>query len=189
MSSRRFPGIELEDWRSRLMDAHPRLFADARPILVERAWILAGSGRPDVPDGWRRVVELACERLTAALRDDGGELAILGVDEKYGELRLDVACHGLSAAALAAVELAVDLAEFRSGHVCSECGEPGRRWSVGRWLTTWCDRHGRGEPLPRKPDDDVQVTTRWANGRSWRTARRYVPETDQFEPASLPHEG
>lgn len=190
MSSRRFPGVELEEWRSRLMDAHPRLFSDARPIFAGGAWLLAGTGRPDVPDGWRRVLELACARLDAAIRNEDGELSIVGAEEKHGGLRLNVVAASLSAEAQDAVELAVDLAEFRSVHVCALCGEPGGFWSDGGWLSVRCDRHGEGKPTARTKGHQMLVTTRWVDGKSYSTARRYLPDKDEFEavPATEPHD-
>jgi hypothetical protein len=191
VSSRRFPGVELTDWRSRVVDRFPRLFPDARPYRDADDWALSCSGYPDTPDGWRRIVERACERLDGAIAaEPDAEAVILNIKEKYGSLQLHVSTVGLSAQAQEAVALAVDLAEVRSFRVCAQCGEPGRLWSREGWLSTCCDQHGEGRPAAQEQDQDqdVEITTAFVDGKPVRTARRYLPDEDCFVPATIPNE-
>lgn len=189
MSSVRFPGVQLTEWRSRLVDAHERLFPDARPYRDGTGWALACAGWPDVGDGWRRILERACERLEQALASEpSAEAVIIEIKQKYGSLRLHVSTAGTSPDADAAVALAIDLAEARPEHVCETCGDPGRPWSRQGWLQTRCDRHGEGRPLPRGIGGDIQLITRFEDGRPIRSARRYLPDQDRFEPVPVPDE-
>lgn len=186
MRSRRFPAIDLTEWRSRLVDAHPGLFPDARPVAGADGPELGCAGWPSVPDGWRRIVERACARLAAAVGDGPGALIVSGMDEKWGTLRLDVSADGVTDATWEAATLAVDLAEARSAHVCSACGRPGRLWSNDGWLGAWCDEHGEGRPEAH--GDHVTVVARFEGGMLVRSARRYVVEEDRFVPAPVPEE-
>lgn len=189
MTSRRFPPVELTEWRSRLVDQHPRLFPDARPFRDSDGWALTCPGYPNIPDGWRRILERACERLDQAVAAEPlAEAVILDVKEKYGTMRLSVSSVGLSAKAQAAVALAVDLAEARSSHVCGHCGALGRLWSRGGWLATCCDQHGEGVPVEVESGQDVEVTTRFLDGQPVRTARRYVLAQDRFVHVPVPKE-
>jgi hypothetical protein len=189
VSSRRFPGVELSEWRSRLIDAHPRLFPDARPYETGEGTILSCSGWPFVPDGWRRVVEEACCAMDEAIASEPtGEVVIVEIKEKFGTLRISVSALELTTAAEDAVKLAVDLAEARSGHVCENCGERGRRWRNGGWLSTLCDRHGKGRPMRRSPYADVQIMTRFVGDQPVRTARRYLVDDHRFIDVPVPEE-
>jgi hypothetical protein len=186
--SRRFPGAVLTDWRSRLLDAHPRLFPDARPLIVADGHELVCSGRPAVGDGWRRILETACRRIEKAIAAELGEVALVDVKQKYGTLRCCISTVGLSDPAQLAVELAIDLAEARSAHVCEACGESGRLWNGRGWYHTACDDHGEGSPVTRSRDSDVEVSTRFVEGRPVRSARRYVPDRDCFVAVAVPAE-
>ena len=188
MSSDSLDGLVLTEWRSRLIARHPELFPDAKPVQNEDGWKLSAAGWPAVPDGWRRVVERACERLGQAVMSKTGIITIGDVREKYGQLRIDIATLDLSADTQAAVERAVDLAEAASAHTCSRCGERGRAWSDGGWLDTLCDLHGIGAPVPRRPGDDIEVIGSWQDGRMVKAARRYLPDENRFVPAPFPGE-
>ena len=179
MSSARFPGFELTDWRSRLVDDHPRLFPDAKPMRDPAGDWIASPGLPSVEDGWRDVVERLCRRLDTVAALSAGSVAIFGIDEKYAELRIRVACEGATDEEVAEVELAVELAEARSGVTCGICGERGGSWDHRGWLIARCDRHGEGTPN-RDPQRSIQTTVRWKDDQIVRTARSYDWDRDTF---------
>lgn len=183
----RFPGLVVTDWRTRLVHDLPRLFPDARMIRTSRGPALSCSGWPDVPDGWRSVVETACRRLDAVVADEpGAELVALDMKEKYGTLRVTISGLGLGADAEELVTLAIDLAEARSAHVCDTCGRRGRLSVRGGWYATRCGEHAEGYEPVRARHDGLEVTTTFVDGEPLRSARRYDPITDKFVPAPLP---
>lgn len=185
--SGRFAGFVPQDWRARLVVAHPRLFSDARLVRTAQGPAVVCAGWPAVPDGWRHLVETACARLEAAIADaPGAELYISDVSEKWGQLRLSLSAIGLGPAPQEAVWLAVELATARSAHVCEVCGGPGRWSTCGDWLATRCAAHAQGYAPVRAPLPDLEVVTRYVDGRPVRTARRYDPVTDRFVPAAVP---
>lgn len=75
MSSRRFPGVELTDWRSRLVDRYERLFPDATPHVGPGGPCGYATGWPAVEVGWRDVVERLCRRLDAVTERSAGAVA------------------------------------------------------------------------------------------------------------------
>ncbi len=189
MTSRRFPGTELTEWRSRILDRHPRLFPDAEPIRTDDGWALSSAGWPAIPDGWRRVIEDLCRAIEQAVADEpAGEVVVYDMKEKYGSLQLHVSTAGLSGPAEDAVRLAVDLAEARSGHVCQVCGQTGRLWDNHGWFATLCDRHGEGRPVPDGSDAGIEVTTRIVAGGVMQTARRYDPDHHRFIAVPVPED-
>ena len=142
MSSQRFPGLEITEWRSRLLDEFPRLFPDARPIRTRDGDALVAAGAPVVEDGWRALIEELCRRLDEiAAATARGELALHGIDEKYGELRIDWSCLDLSDEQHAAIQRVVDNIEQRSRRICGICGCPGVVTERAGWLSARCERH------------------------------------------------
>ncbi len=183
----RFPGLIIGDWRTRVVHDHPRLFPDARLVHVGDGLGLSSSGWPEVPDGWRSIVETACRRFEKAVADEpDAELSVLDMKEKYGTLRLGVSTIHLGAVAYEAVTLAVDLAEARSAYVCDTCGRRGRFSRRGGWYATRCEEHSDGFEPVRGRDPDLHITTRFVEGDTVRTARRYDPVADSFVPAAVP---
>jgi hypothetical protein len=183
----RFSSIALAGWRDRLLARHPRLFPDARLFDGPDGPTLSASGWPAVPDGWRAVVETACRRLNDAIAaDPTAELVVLDIGEKWGELRIDVSSIGLNDAPREAVQLAVDLAEARSAHVCELCGGPGRLVTRNRWLATRCEADAQDHVPVRAEDRDLQIITKFVDGKPVRRARRYDVAADSFAPAALP---
>ena len=183
----RFPGLVVADWRTRLVHDHRRLFPNARVHEASAGPALASVGWPNVPDGWRDLVETACRRLESAVAaEPDAELVVLDMKEKYGGLRLDIGAMNLGDEARDAVRLAVDLAEARSTHVCDVCGRLGRLWERGGWYATRCEEHSEGHEPVRSRYRDIELSVRIVDGKVVRTARRYVVETDTFEPFPLP---
>lgn len=182
-----FPGVVADDWRTRLVLDHPALFSDARVVPGPDGPMLSCMGWPNVPDGWRRILAVACARLDAAVGGrPGADVIVQGIKEKYGGLRIDVSTFGLDAEASEAVGLAVDLAEARSEYVCDMCGEPGRLRVDRGWYSTRCDEHADGATVVRRADHGIQIVTRYADGQMSRAARRYLPDRDAFVDVPLP---
>jgi hypothetical protein len=177
----RYPGLVLADWRTRLLHDHSALFPDLRVVATEQGPALASAGWPSVGDGWRRLVERACARIAAVhVAEPAAEIAILAIEEKWGELRLNVSTLDLGERASTAVDLAVDLAEARSRHVCEVCGTPGRLSVRNRWYATVCAAHADGYLPVRGRNIDLQVTTIIVDDRPVRMARRYDVRSDSF---------
>jgi hypothetical protein len=184
--SARFPGLVIRDWQTRLVNDHPRVFPDARLVQTLDGPALACSGWPDVPEGWRTIVETVCRRLEQAVAaEPEAELAVLDIKQKWGGLRLLVASTTVGAEAHDAITLAVDLAEARSICVCEQCGRPGRLAEQSGWYATRCEEHSEGFAPVRARDPNLQVTTRFVDGQPVQTARRYVGTTDSFVAVSV----
>ena len=179
MSSRRFPGLELTEWRSRVVDDHPVLFPDAKPIRERDFDMLSTTGWPTVEDGWREIVETLCRRLDSVVERTTGRLALTGLDEKYGEMRVDWICRGLSDEEHAEVESIVQRAEARSSHTCGICGARGGIWDHRGWLLARCSDHGEGVP-DTDPASSVRFSWVRRDGRLVRIARRYLYDRDAF---------
>lgn len=170
-------------WRRVLVDAHPDLFN------VEWLGETCTPGYPTVGDGWRELVEKAVCRIKAA--DVGRSVKITQVKEKYGTLRLYwMSTRGIDAATDAAIEEAVALAEARSECTCEKCGEEGRLYSAGSWLTTACPEHAHGELVPvQSGHENVHVVTTFEGDRERIVScRRYDRVSDSFidiDPSTL----
>lgn len=176
------------DWRDRLVHHHPRLFPDAHLIETLDGPSLASAGRPNIPEGWRSIAEILCERLSTAIVDEPeAEIALLDMKEKYGALRLTVGTLGLSEPASEAVGLALDLAEARSTRTCELCGEPGRLMQRAGWYATRCPEHAE-EFEALGSDAGVTILFRQVEGRLVRMTRRYDLAHDRFIDVPLPEE-
>jgi len=163
----------VRDWRADLVTAYPELF-DPTPGDPPTA-----QGWPYVDDGWRDLLERACVRIRAAIRDGGGSFKTVEIEEKYGTLRL-YWTGSLSSEAVARVEEAVDLAEARSAVTCEICGEPGLLRGNG-WMATRCAAHAEGRrPIETDPDDHIYVFERVVGKRREVLYRRYDRERDAF---------
>jgi len=106
-------------WRAQLVPSYPDLFHPAGDPLAAEGW-------PAVDDGWRELLERACARIRAAVRDDGGSFRATQIKEKYGSLRFYWSGR-LSPEARTRVEEAIDLAEARTATTCEVCGEARHR--------------------------------------------------------------
>lgn len=171
------------DWRERLVETYPDLFRSADPPRVQ--------GWPAVGDGWRDLLERACDRIRATVRADGGWFQSTQIKEKFGELRF-YWTGTLSPEAAARVEDAIKLAEARSARTCEVCGAAGRLYGP-IWLLTRCDTHNEGrrpEPI-RSQMENIHFENRLIGGKREFRCRRYVRETDSFvdvDPKTLPIE-
>jgi hypothetical protein len=162
----------VEDWRIALIEAHPNLFQPpaGRPE--------AARGYPTCGDGWRDLLERACDRIEAALA--GGTFGASQIKEKFGSLRFY--WHGeVSAEAMAGITEAIELAEARSACTCEECGEEGRLHLDGGTYMTRCAAHAKGRPVPAEPGrETVRIVRTATRGGFRRVPRRYDRATDSF---------
>lgn len=187
--SERFPGLVIHDWQTRLVNDHDRVFPDARLVHTRDGPALACSGWPSVPEGWRNIVETACERLEIAIAaEPAADFIVIDMREKFGAFRLTVSSIGLSDEAHGVVTLAVDLAEARSICICDVCGRRGRLSEQGGWYATRCEEHSEALLPIRARDPHLQITTQFIDGQPVRTGRRYVFETDSFLVINVPPE-
>ena len=149
------------DWRIELVEMHPRLFhgPTGKPE--------AARGYPTCEEGWRDLLERACERIEAALVE-GGAFRVLQIKEKFGTLRFYWS-GDLSDAAKAKVKEAIALATARSTCTCEICGAEGWLHNRGGWFATACAEHAKGEPVPVEPDlENVHIVrTLGCSGKSW----------------------
>jgi hypothetical protein len=124
----------------------------------------AAVGYPTCEQGWRDLLERACDRIEAALVA-GGAFRVLEIKAKFGTLRFYWS-GDLPDAAKAKVEEAMDLAVARSACTCEICGAEGRLYSRGDWLATACAQHASGEAVPIKPGfENVRIVRRIVEGR------------------------
>lgn len=157
-----------EGWRSALVAKHP----DALKIAY-----------PEVGDGWRDLVERAVSRIAAAVRGLSlRSVEIVQIKQKFGGIRIYWHARRLPDSVVARIEEAVDLAEARSLTTCEVCGEQGRPWDDHGWLSTCCERHGRGRPLLGRAKDDVIERYAVDSGGRRRliSRRRYDRARDAF---------
>ena len=161
-----------EDWRIALIEAHPNLFHPpaGRPE--------AARGYPSCEDGWRDLLERACDRIEAALA--GGTFRALQIKEKFATLRFYWEGK-VSAEAKARITEAIELAEARSACTCEECGEEGGLHLDGGLYLTRCAAHAKGRPVPSEPGRENVHLVRIATPDGFRSVRRrYDRLTDSF---------
>ncbi|MRI57292.1 hypothetical protein D8770_25635 [Methylobacterium sp. DB1607] len=171
----------LADWRTRLLHDHAALFTDLRVVATGLGPTLTSVGGPSVGEGWRELVERAYVRIAAAQAgESAAEVAILVIEEKWGALRLTVSTLDLCETASAAVDLAVDLAEAGSLHICEACGAPGRLSVRRGWYATVSAARADGSLPVRGRDLDLQVATMIVGDRTVRMAQRYDVWSDSF---------
>jgi ketosteroid isomerase-like protein len=131
----------LEGWRSALVEKHQNLLKVAHP---------------EVGDGWRDLVERAVSRIALAVRElSPHAVEIVQIKQKFGGIRIYWHARRIPDAVASRIEEAVDVAEARSLTTCEVCGEEGKPWHDHGWLSTCCERHGRGRPLLARTKDDV----------------------------------
>ena len=169
------------DWQLELMAAHPGLFLgpSGKPDTAQ--------GYPNCNEGWRDLLERCCARIEAALAE-GGVLRVLQIKEKFGALRFYWSGE-MPDSAKTKVDEAIALAVARSGCTCEICNAEGHLHKRSGWLSTACDEHAKGDPVPVKPGfENLHIVRRFEAGLQITTRRRYVRETDSFvdvDPKSL----
>jgi hypothetical protein len=147
-------------------------------------------GYPSCGEGWRDVLERACDRIESALAE-GGAFNVFQIKEKFGALRFY--WYGeVSPETRSRINEAIALAEARSACTCETCGEPGRLYQTSGCYKTACSAHADVEPVPvRAGRENVHVSYRFVDGKRVVRARRYIRETDSFvdvDPSSVPPE-
>lgn len=104
------------DWRERI---HERF-----PTILKTPWgIECGSG-------WADLIIATCEMLSETPEPP----VLTDVKEKFGRLRI------YSRSVQDIDDDITDAAEVLSGHLCEQCGAPGKR-RPGGWVSTLCDEH------------------------------------------------
>ena len=170
----------VQDWRVDLIEAHPGLFHP--PAGAPEA----AEGYPDCEEGWRDLLERACNRIEAAL--EGGVFRVLQIKEKYGTLRF-YRDGELSPEAETKVKQAIALAQARSACTCEICGAEGRLYSRGGWLATACAQHASGEAVPINPGfENVRIFWEVVEERLRTICQRYDRAADALvdvDPKSL----
>jgi hypothetical protein len=129
----------VQNWRSELMKAHPRLFG----VMADEPEL--SLGYPSVRDGWRDLVERLCVRIESALQD-GETFRFVGIVQKFGLLRVDWDGE-VSEETRARIEEAVALAEARSSCTCEICSQEGEKYHAGKVIMVRCEAHAEGRPL------------------------------------------
>lgn len=120
----------------RWADGAPRCAKDWSERLVRRYRRVFGPTGPATGPGWSWLWEAGAQ----SVKDAGlpADFRTSDAKEKYGEMRWYV--EGDTSTA---VDDIVDAVEVLSGHICEECGGPGRR-RRGGWIRTLCERHAGG---------------------------------------------
>ena len=127
-------------WQSDLIGRHhPGLFT------ITESGRRYTPGSPTVDDGWRELVEIAVDRIAAALAaTPSGAARIVQIKEKFGCLRLYWCSSNSSDQVENAIDEVVALAEARSACTCETCGVEGRLYDRRGRLATACTDHARG---------------------------------------------
>jgi hypothetical protein len=160
-----------KDWRVELIENHPNLFhpAGAHPVR----------GYPSCGEGWRDLLERACDRIESALADGGGAFTARQIKEKFGALRFYWGGE-VSPEIRSRIDEAIALAEARSACTCETCGEEGRLYRHGGIYMTCCATHAKGRPAPAEPGrENVLIRIATPDGFR-RVPRRYDRATDSF---------
>jgi hypothetical protein len=166
----------IQNWRTDLMRAHPRLF-EIMSGEPERSF-----GYPLCEAGWRDILERLCARIEPALRD-GETFDFVRVKSKFGVLRIDWDGEVSDETRLRIGE-AVNLAVARSACSCEICGAEGRLYSNRGSLATRCAEHAAGDPVPvRAGFENVRILRR-RHGSPDMYHARYDRETDTLTEVS-----
>jgi hypothetical protein len=162
-------------WQDLLIARHPRLFL---ATLAGREY---APGHPVVGDGWQHIVETAVGRIVTAAGNF--PVRIAQIKSKYGTIRIYwEASAALPDAITDGIEEAIALAEARSACTCETCGEEGRLYAAGDWLTTACSDHARGVSVAVKAGwENLHIVRTYSAGSPRIIAcRRYIRATDSF---------
>lgn len=165
------------DWQRDLIKRYPQLFE------ITESGRIGTPGYPTVGPGWRDLVETAVARIADAVAAaQPGRAKIVQIKEKFGDLRLYWQGWQLGAAAEAAIDEAVALAEARSACTCETCGDEGRLHDKHGWLLTACDVHAQGDPVTVQPGWENVHVVRTIDAGKIRivSCRRYIRATDSF---------
>jgi hypothetical protein len=112
-----------------LVDKYPKILNNAR-------------GYPGVGKGWLPLIDALCRWLqfntdnNSHIEAYAHQVEAVQIKEKFGTLRFYV--NGASDVQHAAISFA----ESMSGHICEECGAPGKRRGK-EWIRTLCDEHNK----------------------------------------------
>lgn len=164
----------LTDWRTDLIKAHPKLFH--APAGVPQA----AKGYPACGNGWRDLLNTACEKIEAAIAEDES-FRVLQIKEKFATLRFFWR-GSLSTEVEAKIVDAVALAEARSACTCSQCGEEGGLYRAGGVLVTRCAIHAKGRRVEFAASlENVHIVRRIVNCQfRGISCCRYDRATDTF---------
>ncbi|MHC2467418.1 hypothetical protein ACVIHD_006430 [Bradyrhizobium embrapense] len=163
----------MRDWRITLVEAHPQLFHApvGRPALAH--------GYPNCGDGWRDLLERACERIEIALSEQD-TFAARALIQRCGTLRFYWSGN-MQVSSQSLVADAICRAEARSHCTCEECGEPGCLYRADEGFMTRCTAHARGRLVPTQPCfENAHLVQQIVDGRMRVVARRYDPTIDAF---------
>lgn len=161
------------DWRIALIEAHPHVFhAVPGKAAASRAY-------PRCGDGWRSLLERACERIEGAIV--GGDAFVARqITQRLGTLRFYWSGK-LRTSSQSLIADAVSRAEACSHCTCEECGAPGRLYRGDRYLVTRCAVHAIGILVPIEPGfENVHLIQRLVDSRASIAACRYDRATDAF---------
>lgn len=124
---------EYDEFVAKLREDFPKMYGNPYGgICVGKGWwpIIRA-----LSEGIQRHVDWKQEQKEKYGRGDGcPDVVVAQVKEKFGGLRFyydggDATVDGM-----------VRMAEMWAGHVCEECGKPGKSRSGG-WIRTLCDEH------------------------------------------------
>lgn len=162
-------------WQDRLIARYPDMF---RATMAGREY---APGWPVVGDGWQDLVETAVGRIASAA--GAFPVRIAQIKSKHGTVRIYWAAGAVLPDAVAdGIEEAIALAEARSACTCEACGDEGRLYAGGGWLTTACTDHARGISVSVKRGwENLHIVRKFSAGSPRVIAcRRYIRATDSL---------
>jgi hypothetical protein len=162
----------VRDWRINLIEAHRRLFHPPNDASD-------AAGFPKCGDGWRELLECACERVESVLAPSD-KFCLVNIRQRFGVLRV-YWTGKLSTTSESKILEAVALAEARSCCTCEHCGDEGALCQDGRILMTRCPEHTKGHAVEIQPGfENAHLVRRIVGGRSFVSCCRYDRATDAF---------
>ncbi len=118
-----------------LCNKYPEIFKHCYgdPKQSAMAWGL------ECGDGWYTLIDSLCGMIEHHLKynapPDAPPVVALQIKEKFGTLRFYVSGGDT------VTDSFIQFAEYFSGKVCEQCGNPGKIRDDMSWLTTLCDHH------------------------------------------------
>lgn len=132
-------------------DYHQRVLACEQKL--SEAGVLNSREVVGVPYGWLRIIEAASDKLINALNENEGQIKILQIKEKFGELRMYM--RGDTPEIQEAVSEIQRWAEEQSIGRCIATGGEGHLVSIRGWYLTLCDDAERMAKDDRKKLSDL----------------------------------
>jgi len=164
----RLVAMTREEFDAMMVGKYPKIFSDRNKPMSETCMCWGF----DVGPGWHPIVADLCEKIDAVGKKFGVVAVADQVKEKYAGLRfyhhviMDDSVPHIETelpvsqsdydVAEGIIDDLVSHAEGESYRICEVCGEYGKTYSKGGWLTAWCEKHAMENGAIGKPVTDEE---------------------------------